>query len=226
MQGERLWLPKEYDLLRKAEPIPEAVLNRRVRELTEWLTSGEAGKKLTPPAEFYASRAGDPAAVAAMKGGLADLGHKPADLDKLSPLQVAMMDDFARYESYRDDLMKWTGLPYWELPADLAARKPPEGIFPELAPAAFRVIQARTRVQQYLSLLQAVEAVRIHAAGNERKLPASLADTKLPVPADPITGKPFVYEVRGGVAVIRGTSPADRKDDPSFNRVYEVTIRP
>ena len=27
MQGERLWLPKDYDLLRKAEPIPEALLD-------------------------------------------------------------------------------------------------------------------------------------------------------------------------------------------------------
>jgi hypothetical protein len=44
MQGERLWLPKEYDLLRRAEPIPEAVLDRRVKELTEWLSSGEGGK--------------------------------------------------------------------------------------------------------------------------------------------------------------------------------------
>jgi hypothetical protein len=226
MQGERLWLPKDYDLLRKAEPIPESVLNRRVKELTEWLTSGEGGKKLTPPAEFYASQTGNPATVAAMKERLAKLGHKPADLDKLGTLQIAMMDDFARYERYRDDLMKWTNLPYWELPADLATRKQPEGVFPELAPAAFKVIQARARVQQYLSLLQAVEAVRIHAAENGGKVPASLADTKLPVPADPVTGKPFAYEVKGAVAVIRGTPPADRKNDPFFNRVYEVTIRP
>jgi len=37
-------LPKEYDLLRKAEPIPEAVLNRRVKDLTEWLTGGEGAR--------------------------------------------------------------------------------------------------------------------------------------------------------------------------------------
>jgi hypothetical protein len=225
MQGERLWLPKEYDLLRKAEPIPEEVLRRRIKELTVWLTSGEGGKKLTPPAEFFAGQAGDSMIVTAMKERLAKLGHKPADLDRLSTLQIAMMDDFARYERYRDDLMKWTNLPYWELPADLAARKQPEGVFAELAPAAFKVMQARTRLQQYLSLLQAVEAVRIHAAENKGKLPASLIETKLPVPVDPVTGKPLIYEVKGGVAAIRGTPPADRKTDPSFNRVYEVMLR-
>lgn len=225
MQGERLWMPKEYELLRKAEPIPEAVLNRRVKELNDWLTIGEGGKKLTPPSEFFASQAGNPATVTAMKGRLAKLGHKPADLDKLSALQIAMMDDFARYESYRDELMKWTNLPYWELPSDLVTRKQPEGSFSELAPAALKVIQARTRLQQYLSLLQAVEAVRIHAAENEGKLPGSLAETKLPLAVDPVTGKPFIYEMKEGVAVIRGTPPSDRKNDPTFNRVFEVTIR-
>ena len=108
-----------------------------------------------------------------------------------------MMDDFARYERYRDDLMKWTSLPYWELPADLSTRKQPEGVFAELAPAAIKVIQARARVQQYLSLLQTIEAVRIHAAENEGKLPTSLAETKLPIPVDPVTGKPFIYEREG-----------------------------
>jgi hypothetical protein len=225
MQGERLWLPKEYELLRKAEPIPEVALRRRVKELTEWLASGEGGKKLTPATDYYASQAGNPATVSASKERLAKLGHKPADLDKLSALQIAMMDDFARYERYRDDLMKWTNLPYWELPKDLASLKQPEGIFPELAPAALKVIQARARLQQYLTLLQAVEAVRMHAAENAGKPPASLAETKLPVPADPVTGKPFVYELKDGVAVIRGTPPADRKNDPAFNRVFEVTIR-
>src|SRR4029077_12685545 len=120
------------------------------------------------------------------------LGHKPADLDKLSMLQIAMMDDFVRYERYRDDLMKWTNLPHWELPTDLVTRKQPEGIFSELAPAAIKVIQARARLQRELSLLQAVEALRIHAAENEGKLPASLAEMKLPVPPDPVTGKSFI----------------------------------
>jgi hypothetical protein len=227
MQGERLWLPKDYDLLRKAEPIPEAVLDRRVKELTEWVTSGsgEGGRKRTPASEYYASRAGNPATVTAMKESLAALGHKPADLDRLSPRQIAMMDDYARYERYRDDLMKWTNLPYWELPADLAKHKQPDGILPELAPAAVKVIQSRARVQQYLSLLQAVEAVRMYAAENQGKLPASLAETKVPVPVDPVTGKSFLYEAAGRTAVIRGTAPSDRKNDPSFNRVYEVSIR-
>jgi hypothetical protein len=121
--------------------------------------------------------------------------------------------------------MKWTGLPYWQLPAEVVAAKVPEGVLPELAPAAMKVVQARARLQQYISQLQAVEAVRAYAAENEGKLPASLEAIKLPLPVDPVTGKPFIYEVENGVAIIRGTAPADRKKEPNFNREYEVTIR-
>ena len=225
MQGERLWVPKAYDAFRKADPIPETELNRMVKELTDWLGGGEGGKKVTPPSEWYSAQTGKPEALIAAKDRLAKHGHKSADLEKLSKLQLAMMDDFATYELYRDELMKWTSLPYWKLPADIAAAKPPAGIFPDLAPAVVKVLQGRLRLQQYLSLLQSVEAVRAFAADNDGKLPDSLEATKLPVPVDPVTGKPFLYEVKEGVASIRGTPPIDRKAEPAFNREYGVTIR-
>jgi hypothetical protein len=225
MQGERVWVPKEYQLLRKAEPIPEAELKRRIKELTDWLQVGEENKKRTPPAEWYAGEAGNATKLTAAKERLAKHGHKPADLDRLSPLQIVMMDDFARYEIFHDHLTKWSNLPYWQLPTDVASAKQPEGILPELAPAAIKVVQARTRLQQYLCLMQAVEAVRAFAAENEGKLPASLEATKLPVPVDPVTGKSFHYELKDGVAIIRGTPPLERKSEPAFNRVFQISIR-
>src|SRR6185437_5443236 len=155
----------------------------------------------------------------------AQRGHKLADLDKLSNLQIAMMEDFAAYEEYRDSSMKWANLPYWQLPRDFIAMKQPEGILPELTPAVIKVIQARARTQQRLGLIQTVEAVRIYAAENDGKVPASLEAIKLPLPVDPITGKPFLYEVKDGKAILRATPPADRKNDPYYNRIYEVTIR-
>jgi hypothetical protein len=225
MQGERVWVPKEYQLLRKAEPIPEEQLIRRVKELDEWLRAGEGIKKPTPPAEWFASQAGNAATVAAAKERLMKYGHRPADLDKLSPLQIVMMDDFARFEAFHDHLTKWSTFPYWQIPADVIAAKQPEGVFPELSPAVIKVVQSRARLQQYFSLLQAVEAVRAYASENAGKVPPSLEATKLPVPADPVTGKPFLYEVKNGTAMIRGTAPTNRKSEPAFNREYEVTIR-
>ena len=145
--------------------------------------------------------------------------------DKLPALQIAMMDDFASYETLRDDLSKWTNLPFWQIPPDAFLAKPPVGIFMELVPSGQKVVQARARVQQIIGLLQAVEAVRAYAAESGGKLPATLEATKLPVPVDSFSGKPFAYEVKGESAVIRGTAPLDRKTEPFFNRVYEVTIR-
>ena len=40
-----------------------------------------------------------------------------------------------------------------------------------------------------------------------------------------MTGKPFLYEMKGDVAVIRATPPDDQKDVAVYNRVYEITIR-
>ena len=225
MQGERVWVPKEFQLFRKAAPISEADLNRRVKELTEWLRGGEEKKKRTSPAEWFSSQAGNASAISAAKERLAKHGFISADLNRLSPLQIVMMDDFAQFETFHDHLTKWSNLPYWQLPEDVAAAKPPEGVFPELAPAAIKVVQARARLQQYFSLLQAVEAVRAYAAENAGRVPPFLEATKLPVPVDPVTGKPFLYEVKDGTVVIRGTAPIDRKSDPSFNREYELTIR-
>ena len=96
-----------------------------------------------------------------------------------------MMDDFARYERYRDDLMKWTSLPYWELPADIVTAKQPEGVFAELAPAVIKVIQARARVQQYLSLLQTIEAVQDPCRREPGKTAHIPRRDKLPIPSIP-----------------------------------------
>jgi len=136
-----------------------------------------------------------------------------------------MMDDFAQYEIYRDELLKWFGVPFWKIPADAEGKLPKDAIFPAFAPAGMKVLLAQVRIQQRIALIQTVEAVRMHAAANGGKVPTALTDLKLPVPADPVTGRDFVYEVKDGVAIIRATPPASRKDDPHFNRVYEVTIR-
>ena len=84
--------------------------------------------------------------------------------------------------------------------------------------------QAEVRLQQRLALLTCVEALRMHAAEHEGKLPAQLSDIKLPLPVDPVTGKPFAYKLDGGTAHLRGTPPAGLEQNPAYNIRYEVTI--
>jgi hypothetical protein len=63
-----------------------------------------------------------------------------------------------------------------------------------LLPAVSGVMQAETRNARNLATVQAIEAIRMHAAASGGKLPKSLAEiTIVPVPANPATGQPFPY---------------------------------
>ena len=64
----------------------------------------------------------------------------------------------------------------------------------------------------------------MYAAENDGKLPAKLSDVKLPLPVDPITGKPFPYQLDGKTATLRGTPPAGRENQAGYDVRYEVTI--
>jgi hypothetical protein len=55
-------------------------------------------------------------------------------------------------------------------------------------------LMAGSRLDQRVAMLRGVEAIRDHLAIH-RSLPASLDDLRLPVPLDPVTAKPFLYQV-------------------------------
>ena len=65
----------------------------------------------------------------------------------------------------------------------------------------------------------------MHAAANDGKLPASLSDVKVPLPVDPITGKPFTFKLDGATAIVQGSPPKGDEKNPAMNIRYEVTIR-
>jgi hypothetical protein len=82
---------------------------------------------------------------------------------------------------------------------------------------------AQVRLEQRFAYLRVIEAIRLYAFQNGGALPTSLDARKLPLPADPVTGKPFDYSVKDGVATLHGAS--SNPDDPRQNRYYEITIR-
>src|SRR5262249_12962990 len=54
--------------------------------------------------------------------------------------------------------------------------------------------------------------------------PAALGEvTEVPVPLDPLTGKPFVYRLAGGKATLYGPPPAGEQPGPSNSLSYELT---
>jgi hypothetical protein len=70
-------------------------------------------------------------------------------------------------------------------------------------PALGRSYYSATRLDQGIALLRAVEALRMYTAEHKNQWPAKLDDCTVPVPDDPVTGKPFNYSVDGGKAIIK-----------------------
>jgi hypothetical protein len=66
-------------------------------------------------------------------------------------------------------------------------------------------------VKRKIAALRVIEAVRHHLAANQGELPASLSDIRgIPIPLDPLTGKPFQWTVEGETATLKAPPlPAD-----------------
>jgi hypothetical protein len=145
--------------------------------------------------------------------------------------QVILVDQVREYEVLRDDMMKYMNLPTWQveksnLPTDLpAARKKTDLLFNGLLPAIMKVRRAQSRLEQRIALLRHVEAFRLYAAAHDGKLPEKLSDCSVPLPDDPITGKPFRYKLEGSSAHLRGTPPRGEEKNPFLNVHYEITIQ-
>ncbi|QDU21424.1 hypothetical protein [Urbifossiella limnaea] len=248
--GERTFLAVELDpVLDRKNPMTEAQVGVAVLKVTRLLDLVAPFKEgLAPPfkegdpppplpkaqprpkepptpATYLGGRAADAKQVAEARARL--LPAPPVQdlrVKAFPPMQVILIDEVNRFEASRDDILKWLTVPAWQLPAGFDKAQP-TGVFGPLGPGIGKVSIARSRIQQQVAMLQAVEAVRAFAAANGGRLPGTLDETRLPIPHDPFTGRPLRYEVANGTAVIRGTPPSGREADATLNRVYEVQLR-
>jgi hypothetical protein len=234
MEGERTVISADFEALKTAaDPVVDAVLLKKIDAYDEMLRPGAE----SPSPRYVAgalkaglqARARDAAEVQAARGRLIRAGLTPEHVNVWSPLHVVLLDDEVLCEQYRDELGKWVNLPFWQAKpgmdaaeADIAkARgKPP---FLELVPAFTRMKRTQARLDQRFAYLQVLEALRLYAHTHGGALPATLADTQLPVPLDPVTGRPFEYTVKDGVATLHGDNPNAGQD--VTNRYYEIRMR-
>lgn len=165
------------------------------------------------------------------KKTLMALGFTAEQVAALPMTQVVLMNEVYLYDKTYDEIVKWSTLPYTEGKpwVDLALRQE-ETIKKEnnfggslgrlLLPAVARVFEAQVRLERRLAGLRVLEAIRLYAATHKGKLPATLDDIKdVPVPVDPVTGKPFAYKAEGEKFTL--TSPV-----LSGSRVnYEITMK-
>jgi hypothetical protein len=88
-----------------------------------------------------------------------------------------------------------------------------------------RVYGAGERVDRRFAALTCVEALRQYAARNG-KWPDTLDDvTDVPVPVDPVTGKPFEYKVQDDVATLATPPVPGVQGSPPSAVKYELTLR-
>jgi hypothetical protein len=144
------------------------------------------------------------------KRQLHDFGYSAATIDSMPIAQAILTATVETYEHERDSLHRWFYLPYteaWPALDDEEHRVAnTDEIIPFgklLLPSLRNVRAAQARLDREVAALRVLEALRLYAADHRGQLPKQLAEiTQVPMPNDPITGKPFDYELRDGHAVL------------------------
>jgi hypothetical protein len=167
-------------------------------------------------------------------------GFDPQRVEAMPVGQVVIIQT-ARVTRYAyEELLKWTLLPYEQslartreseeklrrekvLENDLDFSQGALPLAQLLVPALAAVRHRQAQLERDLAGLQAVEAIRWHAAANAGRLPGKLEDVAVvPVPVNPVTRQAFPYRVENGVAILDLPSVGDQKSNA---KRYEISIR-
>jgi hypothetical protein len=169
-----------------------------------------------------------------VKADLVASGRDPNSVDAMPSTQLVLLHMLLVYRQIRDEEFKWFCVPYWQaheammavdkkLGKDLRKRE----VIPVaslLLPALSQARKASVRSDRRVAMLRVIEALRLHAAENGGKLPSSLDEIKeVPLPLDPVTGKPFGYKLADGKATLDAPPPSGEKWETLGAR-YEIKI--
>jgi hypothetical protein len=168
---------------------------------------------------------------------LATRGWSAKDVEAMPAAQAVFLGALQSYSEISQDYRKWFARPHVEsFDALVSLRErvkrlekekkndPLSSVLLLLLPALDATHQAVVRTDRKIALLRTIEAMRIHADHNGR-WPKELVDIRLvPVPLDPLTNKPYQYELNEGCVTI--TMPA-RKDGtgPASDQQYKLKLR-
>jgi hypothetical protein len=148
----------------------------------------------------------------------------------MSDDQILVRSIAERFRELRDDWYKLFYLPYPDIAPynqeTIARNKGNEkgavAMFAALMPTINAVKISETRPDRKIAALRVVEAIRMYAAAKEGRLPESLDEIKLvPIPLDPMTGKPFAYHRDGETATLSGPPPLP--EQPGLT--YRLTLK-
>jgi hypothetical protein len=172
------------------------------------------------------------------KQTLIEAGRSKDDVEAMPVEQAIWAASFRRWQLFWDDLTKWTFLPAPQrLPgvAEVERRIAQfhqahrDGIFEltQLLPAVPQALAASDRADRQLALLRIEEAIRLYAQAHSGQLPDSLDKIDaVPIPVDPMTGKPFLYRLQGDSAVVETPpTPASVPQNKLQGRRYVIHVR-
>ncbi len=220
LQGERLLVMNEIRQLDEKEPMSEQQLEKFVDHFSKQFGNV---LKLQDLRNWVAERTKDQAFVQAARKRLAEQGLA---LERFPATQVVLLYGRLRYEIARDDAMKGSSLPIWQMKTAAGAPRADMEDLPFITMVSDfkRVRLAQARVDQRFGLLRCIEALRIYAAEHSGKLPTQFSDIDLPTPIDPFTGQPFRYHLEGETGHLRGVPPPGLEGNAYYNVRFEVTI--
>lgn len=215
LAGEKLFIHADAPMLADLE---RARLDARQNEelMNQVVRLGQLLRQ-SQQVDTWADRATVEASVKELmpqaRKALVEQGLKPLEVEAMSDLQAVLLYGYREYVRIRDDGFKWHDVPLFQAKAGLdraeeeakqARVRLKEMPMFLLLPAFHDVAYSTAHRQRRVEALRCVEAIRLYMAAHGGAAPASLADiTEVPVPIDPMTGKPFEYAVAGEKATLR-----------------------
>jgi hypothetical protein len=196
------------------------------------------------PLDVLAQTARQALVLPQAREALAAYGLLAEQLDAMPPFQVVALYCLRDFHRAWDDYAKWLRAgEFGPSPASekdrrrleeasdrlqrlvLYARPLPanQGILGQFLLEKMGRVAGRT--DRRFAILRCAEALRAYAADHRGRLPARLTDvTEVPVPTDPVSGMPFVYEAHGDRAKLSTPLRVGEKPEPYFHFVYELTL--
>jgi hypothetical protein len=207
-----------------ADDMPAAI--QRLKEFAAIL--GISADDKGAAEKWMQTRAADAEWLTATRKALTEAGYPADAVAKYPPQQVIIHHLLQKVRVFNDEVLKWLPVPYWQAePAMAELIKAPADIEDRLARQVMssvpKVRGAHARLEQRLAMLRIAEAVRLEAAKNGGKLPASLNDLSVPVLLDPVSGKAFEYRVDGLTALLSGKEVVAGTSRTHYR--YEIRLR-
>ena len=227
-----LQFPELRDLDKK-HLSPEAwrnLLTHLVATIAQW--GGVPGFRSSPGMSSMLATATALQAYPRAKQYLIDRGHRAAEVEAMPVAQVILLYTVQVYNELSDEQFKWFFLPAAEgrngmerMAGKIAAKCRAKEIIPVaylLLPASAAAKEAETRCEWTVAVLRVFEAMRLYAAAHDGRWPDRLSDvSEVPIPVNPVDGKPFIYERRGNKAIL-----TCEEGTRNWHKRFEITLMP